>query len=164
MSIRRWCLTFALISAALFAAMHLISIPVIGQGMGTDHMFDILPLGYDFAYAQKFLANLSPQALIDTAFPISLGLTCILIAKWLAKTWTGFIMASLLAVAYVLCDLYENSLVAHMLSTNDLTIALVTRASQSTVFKFALLAATAFSLLALTTKRYATQTQSPRMP
>jgi len=166
MSPKRWSLGFALLSAVLFAAMHLISIPVIGKGMGGHQMFDMLPLGYDLAYAERFVSNVSPQglamyqgpqALIDTAFPISLGLTGILLAKWLANTGTSFAIT-----AYTLCDLYENSLVAEMLSTNDLTRSLVETASQSTSLKFALLTATALSLLTLATKRY--KMQSPETP
>jgi len=173
MSVKRWSLGFALISVALFAAMQFISIPVIGHGLGSDQMFDMLPFGYDFAYAQRFISNLSPQGLemylgpqnlIDTAFPVSLGLTFIFLAKWLAKSPAGFAITALLAVAYILCDLYENSLVADMLSTNDLTTALVTRASRSTIFKFALLAATALSVLIHAFKRQASKIQSYKTP
>jgi len=108
--------------------------------------FDLSPLGYDLAAARTYLSALPPEGvalylgpirMLDTIFPVLMGLTLL----WWMRPLAGLvgIIGAVAAVAYVALDLAENAAVAVMLRAGPEGVVAgdVTLASTLTQAKFA---------------------------
>lgn len=112
---------------------------------------DLRVFGYSYDQAMSLVAALPMGAaerivtevrLIDTCFPVLFGLA-MAGWGWLASTGRGLgvrAAAILVPFAYTATDLYENALVATILSRAIPTEAMVQAASTATMVKFALVA------------------------
>lgn len=132
---------------------------VIGHGLALQAMVDGLQppdlriAGYDLADMRAWLAAMPPEGvarylgpvrMLDTAFPVLMGLTLL----WWLRPLAGWLAlaGAVAAVGYVALDLAENAAVAGLLRAgpDGVDAAAVARASALTQAKFA-----AFALAAI---------------
>lgn len=156
----RWA--FGLLVAATLAADAALvfwAAPRISAQAGGLPIFDLRLHGYDFAAAQAFLTALSGSGRafylgtaqqIDTVFPALVAVS-LLVALWrLSRGWLR-LLAVALPLGAMAFDYLENARVAAMLRADpgEVSAAMVAVASDATVAKFALLAASLALLLGL---------------
>lgn len=142
-----WAAT--VLAIIVYLAMVTVSLPHLSGLAGGEAMFDLRPLGYDFATAQNILTRLGPagaqyyegvQHKLDFAFPILLAITLIYWMIAAARRWQGHglplssaVLAAMLAVTILAnaADLGENAAVSAMLAAGPkaLTLTMVQTAS-----------------------------------
>ncbi|MDP7150804.1 MAG: hypothetical protein QGI08_13785 [Paracoccaceae bacterium] len=146
-----WALTFA--AAANYALLFWYGMRVLdGQ-----KQLDLYVLGYSHPQVMAFIAGLEPGMaqklttevrLIDTSFPILLGLALV---GWTLIAGKGLglvrVVAALIPLAYALVDLYENHLIAGILTSALPGVEQVALASAATITKFILIGGSAIILL-----------------
>lgn len=146
-----WALTFA--AAANYALLVWYGMKVLDGAKPLD----LYVLGYSHEQVMTFLASLKPGVamklvnevrLIDTSFPILLGFA---LAGWLwiASEGRGLLrpVAALVPLVYAGVDLYENHLVAGILTSAMPSPDQVALASAMTIIKFASIGATVIILV-----------------
>lgn len=160
---------FALLVAAtatLYAALLWQSIGVLIPAADGALPFDMRMFGYTPAAALTYvdalpeatrLRYLGPVRLLDTGFPVALGLMGGAVIWWGAAGWHVWSKVVMMVIpgAYVLMDLAENALVAQMLrgGVAGFDTEVATLASGFTVTKFVLVAATGLAALAFAVRR-----------
>ncbi len=137
-----WALTFA-------AAVNYAVLVWVGMdAMGGQKPLDLYYFGYSYDDVMRLLTRLDFESalfvgntvrMIDTSFPILFGLA---LAGWI---WIGaqgrsllWRLAVLVPLAYTAADLYENQLIAQILTGMLPSPELVERASLITMVKFGL--------------------------
>lgn len=143
-------------AVTVYAVMVFVTIPhlteiALANGMAEARPFDLMPSGYDFTIAQRFLSALGPagrdeylnvQHRLDTVFPLLFGLSLAIGLFWagmklrLPRILVLLVTAALASAATVL-DWAENSAVAVLLRSDPeaLDPAFVQKASDFTVWK-----------------------------
>ena len=147
-----WALSFA-------AAINYAVLVWVGMdAMGGQKPLDLYYFGYSYDDVMALLMRLDFESalfmgntvrMIDTGFPILLGLA---LAGWI---WIGaqgrpsvWRLAVLVPLAYTAADLYENQLIAQILTGMLPSPELVEQASRMTMVKFGLVALSAIALFA----------------
>lgn len=136
-------------SQAIYLVMVLITLPHIQQLAGGLKPFDLLPQGYDFAYAISFLESikdegrnfyLSRQIPLDLIYPGLFAFAFATLWLWIldkapacSKAWRW---GALLPILAGIADYIENALIVAMLySYPDISKVLVSTANISTILK-----------------------------
>lgn len=146
-----WALTFA--AAANYALL----IWYGTQVLDGQKPLDLYVLGYSHEQVMAFIAGLEPGVvralttevrLIDTGFPILFGLALV---GWMLIAGAGRglarVAAALIPMGFALADLYENHLIAGILTSAMPSADQVALASAMTIIKFVLVAGSAVVLL-----------------
>lgn len=141
---------FSLISSlAIYLVMVLITLPHLQQLAGELKPFDLLPQGYDAAYAMSFLEAIKDagrsyylyrQIPLDLIYPALFAFTFAIMWLWLLSKSNDVPAAwrwgALLPMLAGISDYIENGLIIAMLySYPEISEFLVSAASFSTIFK-----------------------------
>lgn len=154
-------LLFLALTVAIHSYMFLVNLPQLLALSGGVLMFDLVPTGYDQAYAEAFLIALgeegrwfylSRQWVLDMVYPAVYGLGGAVLLRWLLSkhrnpsNWMNRL--ALLPVLSAAVDYIENTLIAVMLLRfPDVSGAIVRWASFATMCKYLLLALFLLSVL-----------------
>ena len=136
-------------SQAIYLVMILITLPHIQQLAGGLKPFDLLPQGYDIAYAISFLESikdegryfyLSKQIPLDLIYPVLFAFAFATMWLWLLHKTTDIPEAwrwgALLPILAGIADYIENVLIVAMLySYPDISKVIVSAANSSTIIK-----------------------------
>ena len=130
-----WAITAA--AVVVYVIMVTVTLPHLASLAGGVAMFDLRPLGYDFAVAQDVLARLGAdgaayydnvQHRLDSTFALLFCLTLIFWMIAAARRWQGHglplgsaVLAAILATAVIAsaADLGENAAVSAMLAAGS---------------------------------------------
>ena len=154
-------LLFLALTIAIHSYMTFVNLPQLLAMSGGILLFDLVPSGYDQAYAEAFLSALgeggrwfylSRQWALDMVYPAVYGLGGAVLLRWLlgkrsnATDWMNRLV--LLPVLSAAVDYIENTLIAVMLLRfPDVSGAVVRWASFATMCKYLLLALFLLSVL-----------------
>ena len=146
-------LLFLALTVAIHSYMFLVNLPQLLAQSGGVLLFDLVPTGYDLAYAEAFLSALgeegrwfyfSRQWALDMFYPAVYGLGGVVLWRWLlgvcsnSANWMNRLV--LLPVLSAAVDYIENTLIAVMLLCfPDVSGVVVRWASFATTCKYLLL-------------------------
>lgn len=145
----RVVLAFFIVTQVVYLVMVLVTLPHLRQASGGMDAFDLLPGGYGFDDATRFLGALGAegrsyylgrQIPLDLVYPGLFALSYALLWKWLLAKATG-LPKMLGAVIYLplfagLADYAENAgIIAMLIQFPDLSEMLVATASTFTIIK-----------------------------
>ena len=136
-------------SLGVYLLMLFVTLPHIQQLAGGLKPFDLLPQGYDIAYATSFLEHikeegrhfyLTKQIPLDLIYPGMFAFTFAVMWLWLlhksadiSETWA---LLALLPILAGIADYIENAFIVTMLYTYpDISNVIVSAASISTIIK-----------------------------
>jgi hypothetical protein len=142
-------LVFFVLAQTVYLVMVLITLPYLREMAGGMEPFDMLPTGYDAAYAMNFMGSIGPegrafyltrQIPLDLLYPGLFAISFSLIWLWLSakidKVPGIFKFCVFLPVYAGLADYIENGfIIAMLMSFPELPDSLVVTASAFTIIK-----------------------------
>lgn len=139
------CIGVLVAALSVYLTMLLWSLSKLNEFAGSLVMFDLRPTGYSHETAMQIVPALGrtgqafylgPQHILDTAYPILMGLALAMSFNRLFRGWFVCALISLSALAAIF-DLLENMAVSSMLraGAEGLTVGMVSTASLWTVLK-----------------------------
>ncbi len=157
----RTVLIFFIPAMIVYGIMLLYTIPQVGQYAPKMKLFDLLPTGYSFVYANELLYALGvegrglylyQQLPMDFIYPGLFAVSCSLLLTWLftksLNSNSKMFYLCLIPIAAGLFDYFENiGIVRMLMSYPDITESLVSITSFLTILKSAF--TTAFFVLLL---------------